>query len=58
MVELKWFLYLRLQGVVNQVGWDHTEFMVLPLPLDDVYRESILGFSSKKALVSGTRLLC
>jgi hypothetical protein len=29
---------------------DHTEFMVLALQLDDVYRESILGFASKKAL--------
>ena len=29
---------------------DHTEFMVLALQLYDVYRESILGFASKKAL--------
>ena len=29
---------------------DHTEFMVLALQLDDVYRESILGFASNKAL--------
>jgi hypothetical protein len=28
---------------------DHTEFMVLALQLYDVYRESILGFGSKKA---------
>jgi len=30
---------------------DHSEFMVLALQLDDVYRKSILGFASKKALV-------
>jgi hypothetical protein len=30
--------------------WDHTEFMILALQLNDVYRESILGFASKKAL--------
>ena len=29
---------------------DHTESMVLALQLYDVYRESILGFASKKAL--------
>ncbi|WP_447963223.1 hypothetical protein [Nitrospira sp. Ecomares 2.1] len=29
---------------------DHIEFMVLALQLYDVYRESILGFASKKAL--------
>jgi hypothetical protein len=34
---------------------DHTEFMVLPLPLDDVYREFILGFASQNAL-AGERI--
>jgi hypothetical protein len=28
---------------------DHSEFMVLALQLDDVYRESILGIAGKKA---------
>ena len=31
---------------------DHTEFMVLVLQLDDVYREPILGFASQKVLAS------
>jgi hypothetical protein len=35
---------------------DHTEFMVLALQLYDVYRESILGFVSKKAL-AGERIV-
>ena len=34
---------------------DHTEFMVLPLLLEDVYRESILGFGSQIAL-AGERI--
>jgi hypothetical protein len=34
---------------------DHSEFMVLALQLYDVYRKSILGFASKKAL-AGERI--
>ena len=30
--------------------WDHTEFMVLVLQLDDVFREPTLNFSSQKVL--------
>ncbi len=30
---------------------DHSEFMVLALQLYDVYRETILGFASKKGAV-------
>ena len=37
-------------GIVGKMKTDHTAFMVLALQLDDVYRESILGFASKKAL--------
>ena len=39
-------------GGQPQVGenLDHTEYMVLAIQLYDVYRESILGFASKKAL--------
>ncbi len=29
---------------------DHTKFMDLHLPLDDVYRASILGFASQRGL--------
>ena len=29
---------------------DHSDFMVVALQLDDMYRESILGFTNKKAL--------
>ena len=32
------------------VKTDHTEYMALVLQFYDVYRESILGFASKKAL--------
>ncbi len=34
---------------------DHTEFMVLVLQLNDVYREPILGFASQK-LLAGERI--
>jgi hypothetical protein len=37
------------------VKLDHTESMVLPLPVDVGYRESILGFASKNVL-AGERI--
>ena len=44
--QYQWSERLSLGGNVE----DHTEFMVLALQFYDVYRESILGFASKKAL--------
>ncbi len=41
---------------INSSILDHTEYMALALQLYDVYRESILGFSSKKAL-AGNRIV-
>ena len=44
-------------------GRDHSEYMVLALQLDDVYREFLLGFASKllagehAARVSATLML-
>ena len=38
------------------VKMDHTEFMVLVLQLDDVYREPILGFASQTVL-AGERIV-
>ena len=42
-----WQAWSNLKGMIFS---DHTEFGVLALPHDDVYRESILEFASKKAL--------
>jgi len=50
MVRLVCWAWQGRVGPVVRVSRDHTEFMVLALPLDDVYRESILGIASQNAL--------
>jgi hypothetical protein len=46
-------------GILRRVeeGRNHSEYMVLALQLDDVYRKSILEVDRKKAL-AGERLAC
>jgi hypothetical protein len=50
-----WSECLFQEVIPAGVKLDHTAFMLLPLPVDAVYRESLLGFASQNVL-AGERI--